>query len=308
MSHARRLMAATVLAVATLAARPVHARVLKHVVEKGDTVELLAAEYYGDRELAIFIVAANGWTVPPKDLTPGSTIDIPVSYRVIVQPGDTLASIAKAQIDDARRGAYLGALNGLPAGREPDIGTELLIPYDLQYKAQGGDSLSTVAALYYGDSQKADLLAQYNFRAPDGSLAKGDLIDVPITDLEVRPTKMGPTSQSLAEEEAEEDLRARETRVAAGLEDARKAFSAGDYIATADQLFTLIGEGPSDDQLSDIHQLLAFDYVALGVPDLAVRHFTEVLARHPDLTLDPATVSPKIRTALDEARQLIANH
>jgi hypothetical protein len=65
----------------------------------------------------------------------------------------------------------------------------------------------------------------------------------------------------------------------------------------------LTSEDPSEAQLAEIFRLKAFAYVALGMDELAVSAFREVLARRPDVSLDVATVSPKIRAALDRAKK-----
>ena len=57
----------------------------------------------------------------------------------------------------------------------------------------------------------------------------------------------------------------------------------------------LTEEEPSESQLAELFRLKAFAYVALGLDELAVNAFREVLARKPDVALDEATVSPKIR-------------
>ena len=62
-------------------------------------------------------------------------------------------------------------------------------------------------------------------------------------------------------------------------------------------------EDPSEAQLAEIFRLKAFAYVALGLDELAVNAFREVLARKPDVALDEATVSPKIRAALERAKK-----
>ena len=93
-------------------------------------------------------------------------------------------------------------------------------------------------------------------------------------------------------------------RVGKQLAIAEKAYKDGSYSdvpAVLDRVLTV--EEPSEAQLAELFRLKAFAYVALGLDDLAVTAFREVLARKPDVSLDEATVSPKIRAALDRAKK-----
>jgi hypothetical protein len=92
--------------------------------------------------------------------------------------------------------------------------------------------------------------------------------------------------------------------VAARLAQAELAYKEGSYPDVPAQLTKLLSEeDPSEPQLVAIHRLLAFAYVALGADEVAVKEFREVLERDPDLVLDPALVSPKIRAAFDRAKR-----
>lgn len=90
-----------------------------------------------------------------------------------------------------------------------------------------------------------------------------------------------------------------ESRIAA----AREAYQAGRYAEVPTALVKLLSESPlSPPQLAAVYELLASAYVALGQTELAIRCFSEVLARRPAFALDPVRTSPKIRAALDQAR------
>ena len=85
---------------------------------------------------------------------------------------------------------------------------------------------------------------------------------------------------------------------------AEQLYLAGSYSEVPAELDKLLAaEEPSESQLAEIFRLKAFAYAALGTDDLAVSAFREVIARKPDLKLDEATVSPKIRAALERARK-----
>lgn len=90
-----------------------------------------------------------------------------------------------------------------------------------------------------------------------------------------------------------------ESRIAA----ARDAYQAGRYAEVPTALVKLLSESPlSPPQLAAVYELLASAYVALGQTELAIRCFSEVLNRRPAFALDPVRTSPKIRAALDKAK------
>jgi hypothetical protein len=178
-----------------------------------------------------------------------------------------------------------------------------------------------VAREFYGDASKAKLLADYNFRSAP-MLAKGEKVVVPIAHVKIRSvrlqpvvekaapagkTKEPPATPTLAAAPAKEAQK-REAelaeRVGKSLAIAEKAYKDGSYSdvpAVLDKVLT--DEDPSEAQLAEIFRLKAFAYVALGLDELAVNAFREVLARKPDAALDEAMVSPKIRAALERAKK-----
>jgi hypothetical protein len=93
-------------------------------------------------------------------------------------------------------------------------------------------------------------------------------------------------------------------RVGAQIAQVEKDYKDGSYSAVPAALDKLLTEeDPSEAQLAEIFRLKAFAYVALGLDELAVNAFREVLARKPEAALDEATVSPKIRAAFDRAKR-----
>lgn len=62
-------------------------------------------------------------------------------------------------------------------------------------------------------------------------------------------------------------------------------------------------DGSDRDRWCDIHRKLAESQLALGRPDRAVEAFERLLTKTPEYHLDQPGTSPKIRAALDRARQ-----
>jgi LysM repeat protein len=265
----------------------------------------------------VFILETNGLQ-RDKAIRPGQRVRIPTAFHYRVRHGDTLESLAKRFLDDRRRAPFLAEFSGLHTGDKLREGQDLLVPFQHVHRTSAPESLQSVARLFYGDASKAKMLARYNFRSAP-MLAKGERILVPIAHVKIRSVRLKqvavrpsgrtkePPAPALAPappKEAQQREAELAARVGKQLSIAEKAYKDGSYSdvpAVLDKVLTQ--EDPSEQQLADIFRLKAFAYVALGLDDLAVKAFREVLARDPSVSLDAATVSPKIRSALQRAKK-----
>ena len=89
-------------------------------VKQGDTLDLIAAEFYGDRNKAIFIMVANK-IQHPRALRPGERLRIPVTREVTTSPGDTF-EIARGELP--RRSAPRGVPRRVQRDVSPTIPRE----------------------------------------------------------------------------------------------------------------------------------------------------------------------------------------
>jgi hypothetical protein len=296
------------------------ARVVVYSAKNGDTPESIAADYYGNRSQSIFISESNGLE-RDKPLHVGQKVRIPTAFKYRVKKGDTLEGLAQKFLDDKRRAKFLAAYSGLKEVDKLREGQDLLVPFQHVHRAELPESLQSVAHLFYGDASKEKLLADYNFRTSK-MLAKGEKILVPIAHVRIRSVRLvEPAPEKIAAKKVPavdktptlaaaplKDAQKREEelaeRVGKQLAIAEKAYKEGSYSdvpAVLDKVLT--SEDPSEAQLAEIFRLKAFAYVALGMDELAVSAFREVIARRPDVALDEATTSPKIRAALDRAKK-----
>jgi LysM repeat protein len=291
-------------------------RYVTYVVRPSDTVESIAAEYYGNRARAQFITEFNGL---PRNaqLHQGQMVKIPTSYRYRLNPGDALPDLALRLVGDRRRGPLLLQLNGVRTGDRISPGTEIQVPFQFIHVMRPGESLTSVARAYYGDPGQAKLLAMYNFlRNASESPAVGEKLVIPITHVRVRSVRLiqpqktskKPPLPTLSlvpgpdPESQKAELELAET-VGRRVENAERSYHEGNYTEVPAALVKLLTEvDPSETQLVEVYRLLAFAYVALGETELAVGAFREVLDRQPGFTLDPVQTSPKIRAALEKAR------
>ena len=298
------------------------AKSVTYAVQAGDTAESVAADYYGNRSLALIVLEANGMEHAAK-LRTGQKLRIPTAFRYRVKKGETLELLAQRFCDDKRRAPLLAQIAGVKPTDKLREGQDLIVPFQVTHRAEAPESLSSVARTFYGDAGKAKLLSDYNFRSSP-LLAKGERVLVPIAHVKIRAVYLQPPAAAPATPDkipdppaappvnpaTEREAQRREIELAARvgglLVEADKGYKDGAYAEVLANLDKLLSEeDPSESQLAEIFRLKACSYVALGMDDLAERAFREVLARKPGLTLDEATVSPKIRAALDRAKKAV---
>lgn len=261
-----------------------------HKVKDGDSLGLLAAEYYGDRNHAVFIMVANK-LLHPRPLKPGEKIRIPVSREVTVAVGDTWDELAQTYLGDRRRGRYLAEFNGTTADRTLAAGVTVTIPFHVTHTAAAPEPVAQISLAYFGDSANAAMLRGYNFLDRD-TINKGETLVIPIHHVKVRDSAMPPVD---AESKARTDKR-RVMMEAAGraLPRALAAWRRTDYGGVKRDLIEVDLDFIDADRAAAIGCLLGAAYVALGDEDSALATFRRVLERAPGTTLSPYRYSPRI--------------
>src|SRR3954471_20442002 len=107
-----KAVAVTLLALTASASASASAKVIVYSAKQGDTPESVAADYYGNRSQAIFILETNGLE-RDKPLKPGQKVRIPTAFHYRVRKGDTLEGLSQKFLDDKRRAKFLAAFSGL---------------------------------------------------------------------------------------------------------------------------------------------------------------------------------------------------
>jgi hypothetical protein len=279
-----------------------------HRVKRGETLELLAAEYYGDRRHAVLIAAENGFDParqPFNEPMRGNLrLRIPINRQITTDVGDTLASLADVHLGDARRARFLVGFNeeralDLPADRPLAAGQVLDIPIQVQHRVRSQDTLASLAAVYFGTARKANLIREYNFLEAE-TLTPGTLLVIPIHRITVLPARLAPLdAQARARVERHREMQA---NARSALATARMAWRAGDYGVVKDTLLALDLDYLVTGDAVDAGVLLGSAWVALDEPEKAKALFRKILTRAPEHVLDPYAVSPKIRALWEQAR------
>ena len=272
-------------------------------VRQGDTLDLIAAEFYGDRNKAIFIMVSNK-ILHPRPLKPGEKLKIPVTRHVTSSPGDTWESLAATYLGDGKRGGFLAEFNG----QSPDdliAGTPVQIPFTIQHTAAGNEAISDIAKAYFGDGKNAALIRRYNFLEKD-SIEKDDKIIVPITNVRLQASKM-PAIDAEAKARRDRQRIAKE-RAASALPAARQAWHDGDFAAVKAALAEVELDMDYVDtaQAIEIGLLLGAMHVAHGDTKPALEAFKRVLERRGSYQMSPYYFPPKIQAVWKEAGGTIA--
>ena len=216
-------LVAAAIAIAASPARADEPEVLIYKVRAGDTLDLVAAELYGDHTQVILLVAANK-LVKPRPLRPGEKLRVPRNREYVTQPGDKLPALAKVLLGDERRAWVLASMNKIDEAAPLPAGTVLQIPLRIAHVPAGPEPLSAIAQQYLGDAHGAELVKRYN--ALDHDLVdKGEALEIPLTTVRVRRLPPLDADSQLRRDKAEASERA----VGIALPQAQRAWRDGDF-------------------------------------------------------------------------------
>jgi len=266
-------------------------------VKQGDTLAILASEFYGDRNKAIFIMVKNKIT-HERPLKPGERLRIPINRLITTSPDETFQTLAATHLGDARRGPFLAEFNNLSFEDSLPAGTQLLVPFTVQHVAAGTETLQSIALGYFNDAKVADLLRRYNF-LEKGVLEKGEQIIVPVFNVRLQASKLPPlpddakTRQAVRREAAAEAARA--------IPQAWHAWRTGEY-RTIELLLNKIDTAYLDVAAAvDVGILRGLAHVAENKSEIAVEDFKAALDRKHDQVLRKFDFSPKILDVWEKA-------
>ncbi|MDI1476770.1 LysM domain-containing protein [Polyangium sp. y55x31] len=296
---------ATTLALTLAPARPADA--FPHVVRSGETLAQIAERVYGRVEMEQILVAANSLDAGRGlSIVPGMRLEIPSVGHHRVTAGETWTSLADTLLGHPERSDVLAFANEAKPWIQPTEGQEIRVPYNLRYVAGPGDSTLTVAYRFLGQRDKAWMLDRYN-RLGGESLQRGDVVLVPLTELELTAEgkALAASAGALVRSEGAGQAREAQRRAEVELPQLAADVRNGRYVDAVTRGNRLLGSGDlSRTQLAQIQQRLVEAYVALDAQGLAETACLAWREADPSLVLDPIELSPKIVRACTNASTL----
>ncbi len=294
----KRLIA--LVLVALVATASAQGNTQQYRVKQDDTLDVIAAEYYGDRSQAKLIVVENKLK---KRVQPGQRLKIPVTREITTDKGDTFKTLAQTHLGDERRALVLADFNEADVDDVPAVGTPITIPIQITYTASETESFAEIAAKYWGDGKQGDMLRRYNF-LDKPSLEKGESIVIPI--LKVRVRKPQPLDGD--DKQRRDDQRKAADEAARALPIARTAWLAGDFAGVRAALEPLAARGEylrTGDAVA-LGLLLGKAQLAFDDAPKAIEAFKAVVAREPAHQLGAYAESPKVIDAWKKAGGQVA--
>ncbi len=146
-----------------------------HTVAAGETLSALALRFYGEAELYRLIATASGVT-NPNVINVGQRLVMPDFTRYTVVAGDTLSGLASRFYGDAELDWLIAGASGIAESDRITVGQRLIIPDITRHRVVAGDTLSALAARYYGDAAFHPLIAKVNGIADPAALDVGKML------------------------------------------------------------------------------------------------------------------------------------
>lgn len=266
-------------------------------VKQGDTLQLIAAEFYGDRNKAIFIMVENKIT-HPKPLKPGERLRIPIEREVTTNPEDTWETLAGAYLGDPRRGRFLAEFNNTSSDESPPAGTQLHVPFTVTHRAAATESLASISAAYFGEAKYADMLRRYNFLEKT-ALEKDETLIVPVFHVRLQASKLPPTDADAKMRQAVK--RAAAADAATAVPRAWQAWRAGDHADIEKLLRKIEVDFLDTDAAVSVGLLRGLAHVAEDKLDVALDDFKKVRERKPNHVLRRFDYSPRVLGVWEKA-------
>ena len=132
-----------------------------HTAVAGETLSALALRFYGDAELYRLIATASG-IANPNALGVGQRLICPDFTRYTVVAGDTLSALAVRFYGDAELDRLIAGASGIAESAVLKAGQRLIIPRITRHTVVSGETLSALAARFYGDAPFYPLIATVN--------------------------------------------------------------------------------------------------------------------------------------------------
>ncbi len=278
-----------------------------HIVRPGETLASIAELYYGDPRRESVIVAENGLgSEGGSSIVVGLKLVIPtVSYHHVVG-GETWAELAEHYYGDVRRAFVLSEANNQNAGKPPDVGAELLVPYPLRQVVTQHDALRQIMKDYFDGAKDSQIVRRFNAMKTSRT-DRGQILLLPLSNLVLSESGKKLAAKQHKDIEAQAETRDKQLRINDELPALHEHVRHGRYVEAVAMANRLIGMGDlTGNQIVSIQRELGTALIALDREDLGLEAFKQMLEKQPDVELGIGATSPKVLRVLEAARKAIA--
>ena len=292
-----------VLSLLTFIVTPAVSSAWIHVARDGETLEQLSVFYYGTRNKAMVIRAANGFMHPDDgSLLKGERVEIPgITYHV-AKDGDDWYTLANTYLGSSRRASFLAELNSQSVDTSLPSGQIIKIPYQLLYIFAPDESLKSVTKMFLGKKVEPVWLKRYNLKKRK-KYGRGDAILIPLSNVEYTAAAKKEIKKQQHNQVSRDDKKL-QVEAVAQIAKLRQVYNEGRFIQIVSIATRLLaGEQLTKPQRIGVYKYLAFAYVAFDEPGVAENIFFKALKLQPSMELSPITVSPKILTVFMAAQK-----
>ncbi|KUI27899.1 alpha/beta hydrolase-fold protein [Mycobacterium sp. GA-2829] len=148
-----------------------------HTVVAGETLSALALRFYNDMRLYRLIATASA-IADPDAVRVGQRLVMPDFTRYTVVAGDTLSALASRFYGDAQLHRLIAHASGIAENSALSVGQQLIVPEITRHTVTAGETLSALAARYYGDAAFHPLIAAVNRIADPSVIRAGQRLAV----------------------------------------------------------------------------------------------------------------------------------
>ena len=146
-----------------------------HTVVAGETLMQLALRFYGDAQLHRLIAGASG-VADPDEINVGQRLIFPDFTRYTVAAGDTLSALASRFYGDAELRRLISGASGIAESAAINVGQQLIVPEITRHEVVAGDTLSGLAARFYGAGSFHPMIAAVNDIADPAVIDVGQVL------------------------------------------------------------------------------------------------------------------------------------
>jgi tetratricopeptide (TPR) repeat protein len=145
-------------------------------VGSGESLSLICQTAYGDKELYTLVALYNGKKDPTK-ISAGETLRLPYSETITLRSGESLSMLAKRAWGEPKMYPVLAWANGVQDAEKIPVGTRLAVPVLVPYVMKKGESISSVAGVFYGNPKVYEVIVNASriedpTRVPAGTVLK----------------------------------------------------------------------------------------------------------------------------------------